>query len=300
MQRYLCVSCGDGFQSVRRGPSEPKNLWHAYTFKRQTVGNLSEAVGLSERQVRRKIREASLPALPPRGDMAEPVVLVMDTTYFGDYGVIVFRCAKRRRNLLWRFVGIETVAAYLDGTATLMTKGWNIAATVCDGKKWLCEALRAQGYPVQLCQFHMMKTVTRYLTRHPELQAGIELRSLMLSLPRSTEAAFTAALAAWSERWRGFLKEKTVDPLTGRWQYTHRRIRGACASLMAALPFLFTFERHPGLGIPKTTNTLDGTFSHLKQKIRVHRGLNKRTERKMIETILAVPAKAKTATRNVH
>jgi len=263
------------------------------------VDDLAAAHGLSGRQVRRQLARA-IPKPEATIPKAEPVVLVLDTTYFGSCSVMVFRCAKRRRNLLWRFVEVETVAGYLAGLAELERRGYRVSAAVCDGKKWLCEALSTRGWPVQLCQFHLMKTVTRYLTRRPELPAGIELRSVALSLPRSSEAGFAAALEAWRGRWSGFLKEKTVNPLSGRWQYTHRRIRGAYAAVMKALPFLFAFERHPGLGIPKTTNTLEGTFSHLKQKVRVHRGLNRRTERKMISTILAAPPKTKISTENVH
>jgi len=69
---------------------------------------------------------------------------------------------------------------------------------------------------------------------------------------------------------------------------------------MRALPFLFTFEGYPDLDIPKTTNTLDGTFSHLKQKIYVHRGLNVETQKKMIGTILNAPSQTKRPTENVH
>ena len=277
----------------------PENLWQTYVFKRQTVNDLSSAVGLSERQIRRKLKDA---VLAPETAISkdDAVILVMDTTYFGSYGVMVFRCAKRRRNLFWKFVSVETVTGYIDGLMELKRRGFRIAAAVCDGKKWLCEALSARRIPTQLCQFHLMKTVTRYLTRRPELEAGVELRHIMLGLPRTTEAVFTEALRLWRERWSEFLKEKTVDLETGRWQYTHRRIRSAFVAMTNALPFLFAFERYPDLGIPRTTNTLDGTFSHLKQKIRVHRGLNKRTERKMIEAILAVPSKPKTSTENVH
>jgi len=56
---------------------------------------------------------------------------------------------------------------------------------------------------------------------------------------------------------------------------------------------LFTFEKHKHLDITKTTNTLDGTFSHLKQKVNTHRGINPETKKKMIETILSIPSKQK-------
>ena len=212
----------------------------------------------------------------------------------------MFRCATRRRNLLWYFVCEETNTDYLAGIRELETKGYRIAAVVCDGKKWLCEVVSARKYPVQHCLFHLMKTVTRYLTRHPLLPAGRELRSITMMLTRTNEASFIAALKAWQERWKEFLKEKTINSLTGHWCYTHRRIRGAYAAIRHALPYLFTYEHHSELYIPTTTNTLDGTFSHLKQKIHIHRGLNIQTEQKMVSTILAEPSKTKRATQNVH
>lgn len=251
-------------------------------------------MGLSARQVRRKLRAASVATPTPSLDYTLPVTLVIDTTYFDTYGVMVFRCWKRRRNLLWYFVDVETVEAYLAGMKELEARGYVIASVTVDGKTWLKEALKARGYPVQLCQFHLMKTVTRYLTRHPLLPAGIALRHLTLTLSHTNRDVFSRTLIAWHEQWDAFLKERTIDPYTGRWCYTHRRIRGAYAVIQQALSYLFTFEEYPKLDVPKTTNTLDGSFSHLKQKIRVHRGLNRETEQKMVSTILASPSTPKT------
>lgn len=254
-----------------------------YTFRRQTVSDLSRMTGLSTRQIRRKLvaapHETYLP-LPP----AHPVVVVLDTTYFDAYGVMVFRDPHARKNLLWYFVQEETNAVYLEGLEALRRRGYVIAAVVCDGKKWLCESITLV-YPVH-CQFHLLKTVTRHLTRRPLLPAGQELRRLVLTLSRTTEKVFVSALDVWHERWRTFLTERTTDPLTRRWHYTHRRIRSAYGAVRHTLPYLFTYERHPAGHIPKTTNTLDGSFSQLKQKIHVHRGLNAKTQQKMVATIL--------------
>lgn len=254
---------------------------------------LATEMGKSERQIRRSIRAITLPVTPTETNWTAPVILVIDTTYFATYGVMVFRCWRRRRNLLWYFVDEETNAAYLRGIHELEERGYKIAAVVCDGKKWLCAAVSALGYPVQHCLFHLMKTVTRHLTRHPDLQAGRELRGIAMTLPRTTEERFRAELLSWHERWDSFLREKTTDPLTEQWHYTHRRTRAAYFAIECALPYLFTHQRHPELDIPTTTNTLDGTFSHLKQKIRVHRGLNIDTEKKMIEAILRLPTNPK-------
>jgi hypothetical protein len=90
----------------------------------------------------------------------------------------------------------------------------------------------------------------------------------------------------WYDRWSSFLKERTVDPATGRWHYTHKRLRSAYRSLKLNLPFLFTYQKYPELNIPNTTNSLDGCFAYLKELVRVHRGSSKSLRNKIIEEIL--------------
>ena len=48
--------------------------------------------------------------------------------------------------------------------------------------------------PVQMCQFHQVQIVTRYLTRRPKPQASKELRSIVLKLKSLTEKAFKEEL----------------------------------------------------------------------------------------------------------
>lgn len=82
-------------------------------------------------------------------------------------------------------------------------------------------------------------------------------------------------------------REKTFNPETKRWFYTHKRLRSAYRSLCTNSPFLFTYQRYPELGIPNTTNSLDGTFAHVKDLLRIHRGLTKRRKFKLIDEILS-------------
>src|SRR3990167_1108721 len=103
-----------------------------------------------------------------------------------------------------------------------------------------------------------MKIITRYLTTRPKLPAGQELRTIALTLSRSREEEFTKLLEEWYLKWSEFLKEKTTDPETKRWHYTHRRLRSAYFSLKRNLPYLFTYERYHWLNIPNTTNCLEG------------------------------------------
>jgi hypothetical protein len=74
--------------------------------------------------------------------------------------------------------------------------------------------------------------------------------------------------------------------VTGKWFYTHKRLRSAYRSLKINLPYLFTYQKYSELNIPNTTNSLDGCFAYLKELVRVHRGINKTLKRKIIQEIL--------------
>jgi hypothetical protein len=137
-----------------------------------------------------------------------------------------------------------------------------------------------------MCQFHQIAIITRYITKKPKLEAGKELRQLILLLTKTDEASFTHWLSQWHTRWKDFLNEKTTDEYTGKWHYTHRRLRSAYRSLTTNLPYLFTYEKYPHLNIPNTTNSLEATFGHMKDKIRCHRGLKVHRKQKHVEQFL--------------
>lgn len=209
-------------------------------------------------------------------------------TFWGKgYGVIVFRSPTQRQNLWWHESAVEAPWVYAEGLTHLLKAGWTITGVVVDGRRGVAAVFERHGIPVQHCQFHQVKTITKYLTRRPKTEAGKELRTLALTLAHTDEAAFTAALAVWHEAWKEFLNEKTLAVHRKRgWIYAHQRIRSAYRSLTENLPRLFVYQRYPDLWIPNTTNTLDGMFSQLKNKLAVHRGLKRERRYKLINEIL--------------
>ena len=117
--------------------------------------------------------------------------------------------------------------------------------------------------------------------------AAQALRALSLTLTETTQAAFEAALKRWYEQYAAFLNERSVNEKTGHSHYTHKRLRTAYNSLKRHLPWLFTCERFPNLGIPNTTNLLEGKFSEMKQLLRCHRGLKKESKLRFIKDYFA-------------
>lgn len=216
------------------------------------------------------------------------MVLGIDTCFYGhEFGVIVFRGLIKKINLLWRFVTTENQESVISGIEELRSKGWIILGLVVDGKNLsLGEKLNIS---IQMCQFHQIAIIKRYLTANPKLLPSQQLKQIAELLPTLTEKRFTILLDAWSQRWSLFLKEKTIIPNTNKWFYTHKRTRSAYKSLRTNLPYLFTYQRlrKQGINCPNTNNSLEGSFAHLKDKVRLHRGLKLNRKLKLINQILA-------------
>lgn len=213
------------------------------------------------------------------------MVAVIDCVFFGrTSGFLVVRDPHKRMNVYWMKITTETISEYQYARDTLEAQGFTLRAVVSDGKPGIKGVF--QGIPIQMCHFHQKAIITRHLTRRPKLQAGKELRELIKHLCNAEEQWFTHALSEWHVKWQDFLKERTVDSETGHWHYTHKRLRSAYRSLKTNLPYLFTYKRYPELNIPNTTNSLDGMFSHLKELLRLHRGLKPDLKYKFVLEIL--------------
>lgn len=249
------------------------------------MSELSKRFNKSKRWVATKLREYKNKPLKIK---PREVVLVIDAFYHGSLGVLVFRDPHKGENLHWReLLNKESVSDYLSGIKHLQDKGFCIKAITIDGKPGVKQAVESLfGIPVQMCQFHQVQIVTRYLTRRPKLQASKELRSIALKLKDSKEKEFKEELYKWHKKWKDFLNEKTINPETGRSHYTHKRLRSAYFSLKRNLDNLFVFEKYPSLNIPKTTNALEAIFSHIKTPLRIHRGLSYENKKKLIGFLL--------------
>lgn len=209
----------------------------------------------------------------------------MDTTYFGrSFGLMLFKDAYTKENLLKYYVKSETNAFYKMGIEQLLRQGFDIKAIVCDGRKGLIQSFK--NIPVQMCQFHQVAIIRRYITKNPKLPAAIELKELVSLLKQTDKESFEGGLMQWHDKWEPFLNERTINMETGKSFYTHKRLRSAYRSLKTNIPWLFTWYDHIELNIPNTTNAIDGHFSDLKNKLRNHNGLSISRKKKFINGFL--------------
>jgi len=109
---------------------------------------------------------------------ARAVIVLMDTTYWGrNFGVMLFKDAITKENLLKYYVNHETNKLYQQGIKELQSKGYTVLAIVCDGRRGLLNSFG--DIPVQMCQFHQAAIIRRYITKKPRLQASIDLNKLV-------------------------------------------------------------------------------------------------------------------------
>lgn len=208
----------------------------------------------------------------------------MDTTYFGrTFGVMVFKDSITRKILYKQYVKTETNSLYLQGIKEIARRGINIQSIVCDGRKGLLQLL--PEIPVQMCNFHQVAIIRRYLTKKPKMQASKELWEHTLLLAHTDKESFVGGLHDWFKKWESFLNERNRDE-KGRYRYVHKKLRSAYNSLKNNLPWLFTWYDNIALQIPNTTNAIDGHFADLKNKLRNHNGLSMARKKRFIDEFL--------------
>lgn len=205
----------------------------------------------------------------------------MDTTYFGRrLGVMVFKDSLTGIILHKQYIKQETNLLYKQGIEIIIGRNTDIQAIICDGRKGLFRLFPT--IPIQMCNFHQVAIVRRYLTKNPKLVASKELWILTLMLKQTDKESFEGGLSLWHDKWEVFINERYIDPL-GKKRYKHRRLRSAYNSLKNNLPWLFTWYDYPEFKIPTTTNSIDGQFSDLKNKLRNHNGLSLKRKMKFID-----------------
>lgn len=206
----------------------------------------------------------------------------MDTTYFGrTFGVMVFKDSLTGAILYKQYVKQETNQLYLKGIEEISKRGIKIQSIICDGRKGLFQ-LFGNDIPVQMCNFHQVAIVRRYLTKKPKMQASKELWEHTLLLAQTDKESFEGGLNDWYIKWMDFLNERKIDE-KGKKRYVHKKLRSAYRSLQVNLKWLFTWYENMQLKIPNTTNAIDGHFADLKNKLRNHNGLSIRRKIKFID-----------------
>ena len=282
VQLYVCKECGYQFRNGNRVDTD--TLWSLYQDGKQTMAELAEKHRISQSTIKRRIREVTIgwdqPSLTGSG------FLHLDTTYWGhNWGVLLGLDEETGLPLYVAFIGHERVQDYIDAVRSIEQRGYCIRGIVIDGMQSLFSEFSA--YKIQMCQFHMMEIVKRYLTKRPKLIAARELKELVGSLTTRQKNEFEDEYRKWKERWENTLNRRTTLK-SGKTQFTHKRLRSAMHSVDFYLPYLFTYQQPECKGMPNTNNKIEGTFTDLKKNLNNHRGMSKENRKRFISGFFLV------------
>jgi hypothetical protein len=280
-QLYKCKDCNRQFVGGKR--LNVLEIESEYIDGKQTLQQISQAHGVCVKTVWN-----ILSGMRHKHKIAKDkdVVVLMDTTYWGrHFGVVIMKDALRNKVLWLKFIkSHERIADYVEGVNWLNEHNFRIWGIVCDGMKGLFSEFRS--YPVQMCQFHMIGIVKRYLTSKPDIEAASELLALIKCLTELHRDEFEQELQQWYTKWHEVMSERHTDRY-GKSHYVRPRLRAAYYSIKRHIPWLWTFEKYQDRIIPNTNAGIESLNSRLKTALRVHSGISSDRRKKLIENYIA-------------
>jgi len=233
--------------------------------------------------------------------------LKVDATYFGKAGCcIVF---KENKNIIyWIYVTRENYLNYVMALSKLLDLGYRVESVTSDKHQSLIAVVRKYlpGTPHQLCLVHIQRRCQTLLTQNPSSQAGYDLLKLVKFINQINnhyeQQIFLKWLARYELIYKDFLNHKTYSTRpdgSKTWWFTHKNIRKAFIHLKSSTPNMFFYLDNPN--IPKDNNGLEAEFTHLKTKLKLHRGLKKQRRISFINWYWFLKSKKlKSPTQNVH
>ena len=280
-QRYKCKRCGVLF-TFRRKDVSLNNMfvWFKWWIVgKQTIGQISTLSGHSVRHLKSVFYKYLERAPQWTIKRRVAVNLLIDGTYFRNkVCLVVYRGHHIKSTVFYRLTDKEREWEIIQDLQTLKALGVRIESITSDGARDIIRAVR-YVFPYasrQRCLVHIERECLSWITQFPKTSAGIALRRLVLQISdiatHNDERFWKMQLEKWHLQYGEFLKERTVSRTTGTSSYTHDKLRKAYFHIWRALPDMFSFIDNPR--IPKSTNALESFFGHLKDNLRLHRGLS--------------------------
>lgn len=290
-QRWLCVHCT---KSHALGHETQKQGRQLDRFVDWLLGKQSQTeLGVSERTWRAQTTWCwdIVPPKPVTGEVYP--VIIIDGIRIGSLVCLIARTPQYV--VAWAWEPYESSGTWGELFNTLSAPGF----VVCDGQKGMLLALLRSWSTtgIQRCHFHVWQNVRSKLTLHPKTIAAQEL----LRLTRGLWQVYTPVdMARWQQRFRkweevygSYVKQRTYameqTPDRRKWWYTHGRLRSAYYQLrkLQEQNQLFTYVLNPEAAIPRNTNHMEGGInSQLRNKLKLHRGMSEKHQRRLVEWYL--------------
>lgn len=257
-------------------------------MERQVYKYLARDSGMSQSSIQR-LFNIYLKS-PPKNIVRSKgnVHLLIDGTYFTNgLCLVLYYDYDIQYVQLFRETNDEKYKEIKEDLENLKLLGVQVYSVTCDGHRAILKAV-SKAYPnaiIQRCLVHVKRQIKNYLSRNPKLEQAKQLLSISSKVThlKTVEQAqyWLVDFFNWHQEHRLFLEEKSYNEASGRWWYKHKNLHLACSHLINAIPNMFCFLNDPE--IPYSTNQLEGYFTHLKEKLTLHRGLRFESKRNFIK-----------------
>lgn len=219
------------------------------------------------------------------------VHLLIDASYFTNgLCLILYYDHDIRYVQLYRETNQEKFKEIKEDLENLKRLGVAVYSVTCDGHKAILKAIK-KIFPqvvIQRCLVHVKRQARNYLSSRPKL---IQAKELLYLSRQITHLKTQIQCGMWLidfQKWyqanEQFINEQTINAETKRFWYTHKNLHAASSLLINAIPDMFHYLDDPE--IPYTTNRLENYFTHLKEKLTLHRGLRFESKKNFIKWYL--------------
>lgn len=279
-QRYRCRDCGASFVKHKEGVRQSNRLvwFRKWVLGKQTIEDIAQVSGYSSRQLHRWFDEY-LDTFPSWTiNTSTPICLLIDGTYYSDdHCLIVYRAENLKRTIFYRFTTREDDDEIASDLLNIRDMGYDVIGITTDGGDNIIRAVQYvfPNVPRQRCVVHVQRECLTSITQHPRSSEAKLFKNLVQQLSivdtNNDRLWWLSQYSRWTEDNLEYVFQKGVVSYSKQEYYVHNDLRKAYIHLKRALPNLFTYIDHPG--VPKTTNALEAFFGHIKDLIRLHRGL---------------------------
>lgn len=279
-QRYKCRDCGTSFVKHKEGVRQSNRLvwFRKWVLGKQTIEDIARECGYSARQVHRWFDEYLDSSPSWTMNTSRQIYLLIDGTYYSDgHCLILYRAENLKRTIFYRFTTHEDDDEIASDLISIRDLGYDVIGITTDGGDNIIRAVQYvfPNVPRQRCVVHVQRDCLASITQRPRFTEAKLFRNLIQDLSivktNNDKLWWLSMYARWVEDNEEYVFQKAIVSYSHQEYYVHNDLRKAYIHLKRALPNLFTYIEHPG--VPKTTNALEAFFGHVKDQIRLHRGL---------------------------
>lgn len=255
-------------------------IWfEKWVIGRRTLEQLSKESSYSERTLRRYF-EYYL-SQPPVLSVypSQKVNLIIDGTYFSNgICLVLYRDNTIKFTQLYRITDGEHYSEIKEDLLNLLELGVQIESITTDGHRSILKAIK-EVLPdaiLQRCIVHIQRDCRIWLTKNPQSIAGYQLKKITSKMHTITThydlSFWLLSLHKWYQVHEDYISEKSYNIETGRYWFTHKMVRRSFMTIKRALPNMFHYLDNPR--IPKSSNSIESFFGHMKGHLNIHRGLS--------------------------